>query len=111
MMVPEALALSAVLFTIGVIGVLVRRNALVIFMSIELMLTAANLAFVTFSWLTVRIEAMLLPHPPAFAVACALLAACLVWLLMRRAELWREDPALLFHDGQAPAVQTLDLSQ
>ncbi|NOT34739.1 MAG: NADH-quinone oxidoreductase subunit NuoK [Candidatus Eisenbacteria bacterium] len=43
------LILSAVVFTIGIIGVLVRRNALVIFMSIELMLNAANLAFVTFS--------------------------------------------------------------
>lgn len=44
-----ALALSAVLFCIGVTGVLVRRNALVIFMSIELMLNAANLAFVAFA--------------------------------------------------------------
>jgi NADH-quinone oxidoreductase subunit K len=43
------LLLSAVLFCIGVIGVLVRRNAIVIFMSIELMLNAANLAFVAFA--------------------------------------------------------------
>jgi len=43
------LALSAVLFAIGVVGVLVRRNALVIFMSIELMLNAGNLAFVAFA--------------------------------------------------------------
>ena len=43
------LALSAVLFVIGVVGVLVRRNALVIFMSVELMLNAANLAFVAFA--------------------------------------------------------------
>jgi NADH-quinone oxidoreductase subunit K len=43
------LALSAVLFVIGVIGVLVRRNALIIFMSIELMLNAGNLAFVAFA--------------------------------------------------------------
>ena len=43
------LALSALLFVIGVVGVLVRRNALVIFMSIELMLNAANLAFVAFA--------------------------------------------------------------
>jgi NADH-quinone oxidoreductase subunit K len=43
------LALSAALFVIGVVGVLVRRNALVIFMSIELMLNAANLAFVAFA--------------------------------------------------------------
>lgn len=43
------IALSAVLFTIGVVGVLVRRNALIIFMSVELMLNAANLAFVAFA--------------------------------------------------------------
>lgn len=43
------LVLSAVLFTLGVLGVLIRRNAIVIFMSIELMLNAANLAFVAFS--------------------------------------------------------------
>ena len=43
------LGLSAVVFVLGVVGVLVRRNALVIFMSIELMLNAANLAFVAFA--------------------------------------------------------------
>ena len=42
-------ALSAVLFTIGTLGVLVRRNPLVIFMSVELMLNAANLALVAFT--------------------------------------------------------------
>jgi NADH-quinone oxidoreductase subunit K len=42
-------ALSAVLFTIGVLGVLLRRNAIIIFMSVELMLNAANLAFVAFA--------------------------------------------------------------
>ena len=41
--------LSAVLFTIGAAGVLVRRNPLIIFMSVELMLNAANLAFVAFA--------------------------------------------------------------
>ena len=41
--------LSAILFTIGVLGVLIRRNALIIFMSIELMLNAANLALVAFN--------------------------------------------------------------
>jgi len=43
------LILSAVLFAIGVAGFLTRRNALLVFMSIELMLNAANLALVTFS--------------------------------------------------------------
>ncbi len=49
-MVPESyyVILSALLFTIGVVGVLIRRNPLVIFMSIELMLNAANLALVAF---------------------------------------------------------------
>lgn len=43
------LYLSALLFTIGAAGVLVRRNAIVVFMCIELMLNAVNLAFVTFA--------------------------------------------------------------
>ncbi len=43
------LVLAALMFTIGVVGVLVRRNAIVIFMFIELMLNAVNLALVTFS--------------------------------------------------------------
>ncbi len=41
--------LSAILFSIGTLGVLLRRNALLIFMSIELMLNAANLAMVAFA--------------------------------------------------------------
>ena len=50
-MVSEAyyIALSAILFTIGALGVLIRRNALIIFMSVELMLNAANVAFVAFA--------------------------------------------------------------
>jgi NADH-quinone oxidoreductase subunit K len=43
------LALSAVLFTLGMVGVLVRRSALIVFMSIELMLNAVNLSLVTFA--------------------------------------------------------------
>ncbi|GAC57621.1 NADH-quinone oxidoreductase subunit K [Gordonia hirsuta DSM 44140 = NBRC 16056] len=43
------LFLSAILFAIGAAGVLLRRNALVVFMCVELMLNAANLAFVTFA--------------------------------------------------------------
>ena len=43
------LVLAAILFTIGATGVLVRRNAIVVFMCVELMLNAANLTFVTFS--------------------------------------------------------------
>ena len=54
MMIPSVppvlyLVLSGILFTIGVIGALTRRNAIVVFMCIELMLNAVNLTFITFS--------------------------------------------------------------
>jgi NADH-quinone oxidoreductase subunit K len=57
-MVPVSyyVALSAILFTIGALGVLVRRNPLVIFMSIELMLNAGNLAMVAFTRTYVVLE-------------------------------------------------------
>jgi NADH-quinone oxidoreductase subunit K len=43
------LVLSAALFTTGVVGVLIRRNAIIVFMSVELMLNSANLTLITFS--------------------------------------------------------------
>ena len=43
------IALSVILFTLGALGVLVRRNAIIIFMSVELMLNSANLAFIAFA--------------------------------------------------------------
>ena len=49
MSVAPFIVLSAILFTIGALGVLTRRNAIVVFMSVELMLNASNLALVTFS--------------------------------------------------------------
>ena len=50
-MLPVAyyIGLSAILFTIGALGVLIRRNSIVIFMSVELMLNSANLAFIAFA--------------------------------------------------------------
>lgn len=46
MLLGPALGVSAVLFSIGVLGVLIRRNAIIIFMCVELMLNAVNLTFV-----------------------------------------------------------------
>ncbi len=48
-MIGETLAISALLFAIGVVGVLTRRNALILFMCVELMLNAVNLTFVALS--------------------------------------------------------------
>jgi NADH-quinone oxidoreductase subunit K len=50
------LYLSAILFTIGAVGVLVRRNAIVVFMCIELMLNSVNLSLVTFSRLNGNLD-------------------------------------------------------
>jgi NADH-quinone oxidoreductase subunit K len=57
-MVPPSfyLVLSAILFTLGAAGVLIRRNALVMFMSIEMMLNAVNLTLITYSRLLENVE-------------------------------------------------------
>jgi len=57
-MVPPSfyLILSAILFALGAIGVLIRRNALVMFMSVEMMLNAVNLTLITYSRLLDNIE-------------------------------------------------------
>lgn len=49
MLLTESLVLSAILFAIGVAGFLIRRNAIILFMCVELMLNAVNLAFVALS--------------------------------------------------------------
>ncbi|HET9949386.1 MAG TPA: NADH-quinone oxidoreductase subunit NuoK [Longimicrobiales bacterium] len=48
-MITPALILSAIVFVIGTLGVLVRRNAIIMFLSVELQLNAVNIAFVAFS--------------------------------------------------------------
>ncbi|MEP6763145.1 MAG: NADH-quinone oxidoreductase subunit NuoK [Gemmatimonadaceae bacterium] len=48
-MITDSLIVSAILFSIGVLGVLTRRNAIILFMCVELMLNAVNLSFVAFS--------------------------------------------------------------
>ena len=48
-MIAEALFFSAILFAIGIVGVLTRRNAIIVFMCVELMLNAVNLSFVALS--------------------------------------------------------------
>ncbi len=53
------LIVSAILFSIGALGVLARRNAIVVFMCIELMLNAANLSFVSFSKVLNKVDGQL----------------------------------------------------
>ena len=61
-MIPPAsyLALGALLFTLGVVGVLTRRNSIIIFMSIELMLNAVNLTLVSFARMNGNLDGQIL---------------------------------------------------
>jgi NADH-quinone oxidoreductase subunit K len=64
------LYLSALLFTIGAAGVLVRRNAIVMFMCVELMLNAGNLAFVTFARMHGRLDGQSVAFFTMVVAAC-----------------------------------------
>ena len=61
---------SALLFSIGAVGVIVRRNAIVVFMCIELMLNAANLAFVTFARLLGNLDGQVVAFFTMVVAAC-----------------------------------------
>jgi NADH-quinone oxidoreductase subunit K len=91
------MVLSAVLFFIGVFGVLFRRNLIVIFMSIELMLNAVNLSFVTFARYTQSMDG----HVVAFfvmalaAAEAAIGLAILVMIFRNRATVQADDLSLM----------------
>ena len=78
------LVLSAILFVTGVIGVLTRRNALIVFMSIELMLNAVNLSFVAFAHQNGNVDGHVFAvFVMAVAAAEAAVGLALVILLFR----------------------------
>jgi NADH-quinone oxidoreductase subunit K len=78
------LALSAVLFALGVGGVLTRKNALIVFMSVELMLNAVNLSFVAFSRQSGHVDGLVFAlFVMAVAAAEAAVGLALVILLFR----------------------------
>jgi NADH:ubiquinone oxidoreductase subunit K len=78
------LGVSAILFTLGVIGVVARKNALIVFMSVELMLNAVNLAFVAFSRQTASMDGHVFAiFVMAVAAAEAAVGLALVILLFR----------------------------
>ncbi|MEJ2722691.1 MAG: NADH-quinone oxidoreductase subunit NuoK [bacterium] len=91
------MALSAVLFFIGVFGVLFRRNLIVMFMSVELMLNAVNLSFVTFARYTQSMDG----HVIAFfimalaAAEAAVGLAILVMIFRNRATVQADDLKLM----------------
>jgi len=64
------LYLASLLFVIGAVGVVVRRNAIVVFMCIELMLNASNLAFVTFARINGNLEGQVIAFFTMVVAAC-----------------------------------------
>ena len=78
------LYLSALLFTIGAAGVLLRRNAIVMFMCVELMLNAANLAFVTFARMHGNLEGQVVAFFTMVVAACEVVVGLAIILTIFR---------------------------
>ncbi|MDQ3765979.1 MAG: NADH-quinone oxidoreductase subunit NuoK [Actinomycetota bacterium] len=91
------LALAGMMFSIGVIGALVRRNAIVIFMFIELMLNAVNLMFVTFSRIQGSVDGQILVFfVLVVAAAEAVVGLAIILVIVRsRASANVDDVSLL----------------
>jgi NADH-quinone oxidoreductase subunit K len=78
------LYLSALLFTIGAVGVLVRRNAIVMFMCVELMLNACNLAFVTFSRMHGHLDGQVVAFFTMVVAACEVVVGLAIIMAIYR---------------------------
>ena len=91
------LYLSAMLFTIGAVGVVIRRNAIVVFMCIELMLNAANLAFVTFARINGTLDGQVIAFFTMVVAACEVVVglAIIVTILRSRRSTSVDDANLL----------------
>jgi NADH-quinone oxidoreductase subunit K len=89
--------LATLLFTIGAVGVLLRRNAVVVFMCIELMLNAANLAFVTFARINGNIDGMVVAFFVMVVAAAEVVVglAIIVTIFRTRRSASVDDPNLL----------------
>ena len=89
--------LSAILFTIGAIGVVVRRNAIVVFMCVELMLNAANLAFVTFARIHGNLAGQVVSFFTMVVAACEVVVglAIIVTIYRSRRSASVDDASLL----------------
>jgi NADH-quinone oxidoreductase subunit K len=79
------LYLSALLFTIGAAGVLLRRNAIIMFMCVELMLNACNLAFVTFSRIHGHLDGQVVAFFTMVVAACEVVVGLAIIMTIFRA--------------------------
>jgi NADH-quinone oxidoreductase subunit K len=91
------LYVAVLLFTIGAVGVLLRRNAVVVFMCIELMLNSANLAFVTFARINGNLDGMVVAFFVMVVAASEVVVglAIIVSIFRTRRSASVDDPNLL----------------
>ena len=91
------LYVAGLLFTIGAIGVIVRRNAIVVFMCIELMLNAANLTLVTFSRINGTLDGQVIAFFTMVVAACEVVVglAIIVTIYRSRRSASIDDASLL----------------
>ena len=91
------LYVSALLFTIGAVGVVVRRNAIVVFMCVELMLNAANLTLVTFSRINGTLDGQVVAFFTMVVAACEVVVglAIIVAIYRSRRSASVDDASLL----------------
>jgi NADH-quinone oxidoreductase subunit K len=91
------LYLAGILFTIGAIGVVLRRNAIVVFMCVELMLNAANLAFVAFARITGTLDGQVTAFFTMVVAACEVVVglAIIVTIYRSRRSASVDDASLL----------------
>ncbi len=91
------LYLASLLFTIGAVGVVLRRNAIVVFMCVELMLNAANLAFVTFARINGNLEGQVVAFFTMVIAACEVVIglAIIVTIYRSRRSASVDDASLL----------------
>ena len=94
--------LSVILFTIGAIGVLVRRNAIVIFMCIELMLNACNLAFVAFARMHGNLDGQVVAFFVMVVAAAEVVVGLAILMAIYRARRSAsvDDASLLKYEGE-----------
>ena len=97
MNIDNYLYLSAILFTIGAVGVVVRRNAIVVFMCVELMLNAANLTLVTFCRINGTLDGQVIAFFTMVVAACEVVVglAIIVTIYRSRRSASIDDASLL----------------
>ena len=93
------IVLSAILFTIGTVGFMIRRNAIVAFMCVELMLNAANLAFVAFSRMHGHLDGQVVAFFTMVVAACEVVIglAIIMTIFRTRRSANVDDASLLKH--------------